>query len=69
MQKNKIESVFTVEDFRESKTYEITVSGSGQNVIRHVKNSVSRYSKIVLDGFNINDRFVPLSLKTHNVIK
>lgn len=54
----KINSIFTVTTLHDGKNYEIEVSGSGQETVNHLRSKFPRFSK-----------FVPTSLKTHNVIR
>lgn len=58
-----VESVFTVTDFKENKRFELVVTGAGQEVMKLVRKSCSRFSKIVLEGFNLNGNFVALNFR------
>lgn len=62
-------SVFTVTDLATKRKQEVVVSGVGQEPIKYLRKQYPFFTKFVLDGFEINDKFVPISLKTHNVIR
>lgn len=59
----QIESVFTVTILKTGKQEEIIISGYGQKAVNLVRKEYPRFTKIVLDGFNINGNFVPLYIK------
>lgn len=61
---NEINSVFTVTEYRTGRQTEYIVEGYGQPAVKTLKKSIIKLSKIVLDGFEINGKFVPLDTKS-----
>lgn len=64
--KNEIVSVFIITDRRTGKMEQVTVNGDGQKPIAFLRKEYPRYTKFVLDGFEINGNFIPLDLRTYN---
>jgi len=63
MEKNEIVSIFTVTEFKTGKQMEEAIIGDGQSAIRYLRKQYPRHTKFVLDGFEINGKFVPLYIK------
>jgi len=61
--KNEITSVYTVTDYKTGKQEEEFILGDGQAAAKAVMAKYPRFTKFVLDGFEINGKFVPLRLK------
>lgn len=62
----EIVSVFTVTDFKTGKEYTEFIEDAGQQGIRHLRSLYPRYSKFVLEGFELDGDFVRLDLRTYN---
>lgn len=62
----EIVSVFTVTEFKTGKQYEEFIMGDGQDAANEVAKSYSRYTKIVLEGFEIDGEFKPLYIKARS---
>jgi hypothetical protein len=61
----EINSVFTVTEFPKGKMpmrSEVIVRGAGQETIRHLRSQLHKFSRIVLDGFEVDGNFIPLKL-------
>lgn len=63
MIKKEIVSIFTVTDFKTGKVVEEAIIGDGQNAIRYLRKQYPRFTKFVLDGFEIDGVFYPLKIK------
>ena len=63
MEKREIISIFTVTVFKTGKQMEEAIIGDGQTAIRYLRKQYPRYTKFVLDGFEIDGAFYPLKLK------
>ena len=64
--KHEIVSIFTVTDFKTGKQIEEAIIGDlfdTQLAINTVRSFYPRHTKFVLDGFEINGKFVPLWFK------
>lgn len=66
----EVVSIFTVTDYKTGKQVEEAIIGElfdGQAAIKSVRKLYPRHTKFVLDGFEINGKFVPLYIKNrHN---
>lgn len=60
----EVASVFTVTSFKTGKSVEEVVFGSGQEPIKYLRTQYPRHTKFVLEGFEFDDKFVPLYIKT-----
>ena len=62
MAKKEIVSIFTVTELKTGKQIEEAIIGCGQEAIRYLRKQYPRFTKFVLDGFEIDGVFYPLSL-------
>lgn len=65
MKKQEVSSVFTVTTFVKGsnpKKEEVTVSGYGQSAIAFLRKQYPKFTKFVLEGFEINGNFISLNL-------
>jgi hypothetical protein len=60
---NTINSVFVCTEIRTQKRERFIMSGSGQETAIALRKSVTRLTRIVLEGFEINGNFVPLDIR------
>ncbi len=60
----EVASVFSVTSFKTGETKEEVIFGSGQDPIRYLRKQYPRHTKFVLEGFEFDDEFVPLYIKT-----
>lgn len=65
----EITSIFTVTDFLDNKDYEEEMYGYGPEVIKYLRSSYPKFSKFVLEGFEIDGKFHKLDLRTYNYIR
>lgn len=63
MSKNEIVSVYEVTDYKTGKRELVHVNGDGQAVIRFLRKEYPRFTKFVLDGFEIDGNFVHLKTR------
>jgi hypothetical protein len=61
-------SVYTVTE-RNGNQYNEFPAGYGQESIKELRKEYPRYTKFVLEGFEINGTFKPVDLTTYNRIK
>ena len=61
---NKVTSIFTVIDYKTGAEVQEEVTGAGEGAIRFLRRKFPRFTKYVLEGFNINGVFKPLSIYT-----
>lgn len=66
--KSQITSVFIVTPYKTNKQEEVIVDATGQEAILFLRKKYPRFTKFVLDGFEINGNFTPLDLRTYNRI-
>lgn len=59
----EVASIFTVTDYKTGQQYEESVEGEGQDAIKWLRKQYPRHTKFVLDGFEIDGKFVPLEIK------
>lgn len=62
----EIISNFTVTDFKTGKQYQEAIEGFGQEAIKFLRKEYPKFTKFVLDGFEINGTFRKLDLRTFN---
>lgn len=62
----EISSIYIVTDYKTGKQYEEEVEGFGQEAIRFLRTEYPRFSKFVLEGFEVNGKRKILNLKTQN---
>lgn len=65
MKKQEVSSVFTVTTFVKGsnpKKEEVTVSDYGQSGIAFLRKQYPKFTKFVLEGFEINGNFISLNL-------
>jgi polysaccharide pyruvyl transferase WcaK-like protein len=65
----KSTTIFTVTDFNTNEVFEEAIEGDVNEAIEFLRKEYPRYSKIVLRGFEIDDKFIPLDLETDNLSK
>jgi len=53
----EIVSVFTVTDFRSGKQYTEFIKGAGQESVKYLRKQYPRFTKFVLEGFEIDGQF------------
>lgn len=63
MTKKEIVSIFTVTELKTGKQIEEAIIGCGQEAIRYLRKQYPKFTKFVLDGFEIDGQFFPLQLK------
>ena len=63
MAKKEIVSIFTVTELKTGKQIEEAIIGCGQDAIRYLRKQYPKFTKFVLDGFEIDGQFFPLQLK------
>lgn len=63
MKKKEIVSVFEVTDLRTKKIWREFIDGEGQPPIRWLRGKYPKYTKFVLEGFEIDGTFVQLKLR------
>lgn len=65
----EIVSIFAVTDYKTGKSYREFKEGFGQDIVKSLRGEYPRFSKIVLEGFEIDSAFKPLDLRTYNYIR
>lgn len=60
--KNEIVSIYTVTELATGNQYEHAMNGDGQKAISNLRKQYPRFTKFVLEGHEINGKFVPLNL-------
>jgi len=63
MANKEIVSIFTVTELKTGKQIEEAIIGCGQEAIRYLRKQYPKFTKFVLDGFEIDGQFFPLQLK------
>lgn len=63
MAKKEIVSIFTVTELKTGKQIEEAIIGCGQEAIRYLRKQYPKFTKFVLDGFEVDGQFFPLQLK------
>lgn len=66
MKKPEVNSIFVVTLPVTGKQEEITVSGYGQSAINFLRKKYPRFTKFLLEGFEINGYLYPMDLKYYN---
>lgn len=66
MSKAQINSIFVITLPKTGKQEEVIVSGSGQAAINFLRKKYPRFTKFVLDGFEIDGYLHPIDLKIYN---
>lgn len=61
----KIITIFTVTD-RDGKEKEEVVDGYGQEPVKIMMKKYPRFTKFVLEGFEIEGNFIEVDLRTYN---
>jgi len=64
--KYEIVSIFSVTEYKTGRQFEEAINGDGQDAIREVRKMYPRYSKFVLEGFEINGMFAPIHFGYYN---
>lgn len=62
----EIISNFTVTDFKTGKQFHEAIEGSGQEAIEFLRKEYPKFTKFVLNGFEIEGKFKKLDLRTFN---
>lgn len=65
----EVVSLFEVTNFKTGEQFEEEIIGAGQEAIKFLREDYPKYSKFVLRGFSINDKFQPINLRTFNKVK
>lgn len=63
MNKYQIVSVYEVTDYKTGKRERVFIEGDGQPTIQHLRKKYPRFTKFVLEGFEIDDNFFTLKLR------
>lgn len=63
MKKYEIVSIYSVTEMATGEQFEESIIGEGQKAINYLRKKYPRFTKFVLDGFEINGQFFPLNLK------
>lgn len=63
MKNYEIVSVYTVTEMATGKQYEEAPMGDGQKAINSLRKDYPKFTKFVLEGFEINGKYFPLNLK------
>lgn len=63
MAKTQIISVYEVTDFKTGKRERVFMEGEGENAARFIRKEYPRFTKFVLEGFEIDGTFVALKLR------
>ncbi len=63
MKQYEIVSIYHVTEMATGETYEESPFGEGQKPINLLRKKYPKFTKFVLDGFEINGKFFPLNLK------
>ena len=63
MENKEIVSVYEVTDFKTGKVWREYPSGYGQKTINFLRKEYPRFTKFVLEGFEIDGTFVALKLR------
>lgn len=61
--KNNIVSVYEVTDYKTGHMQRVFVSGDGQECINFIRSQYPYFTKFVLEGFEINGKFVEIKTK------
>lgn len=59
-------TIFTVTDHNTNEVFEEAIEGDVNEAIEFLRREYPRYSKIVLKGFEIDEKFIPVDLETDN---
>lgn len=62
----EIVSVFTVTNFKTGEQFEEPIHGSGQEAIKWLRTQYPRHTKYVLEGFEVDGKFMPLYIKNRH---
>jgi hypothetical protein len=62
-------TIFDVTDSETNQLFEEAIEGDVNEAIDFLRKDYPRYSKIVIRGFEINDKFIPINLETDNVAR
>lgn len=65
----KTTTIFTVTDYNTNEVFEEAIEGDVNEAIDFLRNEYPKFSKIVLRGFEVDDKFFPLDLETDNLAK
>lgn len=61
--KHEIVSIYTVTEMATGEQYEESPIGDGQKAITQLRKKYPRFTKFVLEGFEINGKFTPLQVR------
>ena len=62
----EIVSIFTVTNYKTGKQIEEAIHGDGQEAISYLRTQYPKHTKFVLEGFEVNGKFLPLYIKNRN---
>lgn len=68
-EKAKQTTIFTVTDFQTNEVFEEAIEGTADEAVAFLRKEYPKYSKFVLQGFEINDKFIPVNLQTDNITR
>ncbi len=66
MKKPEVNSIYIITLPFTGKTDEMRVTGSGQNSINFLRKKYPKFTKFVLEGFEIDGYLYPIDLKYNN---
>lgn len=61
----KVTSIYTVIDYKTGAEVQEEVTGAGEGAIRYLRKKFPRFTKYVLEGFNIDGVFKPLGIYSY----
>jgi hypothetical protein len=62
-------TIFTVTDHETNETFEEAIEGDVNEAIDFLRKEYPKYSKIVIKGFELDEKFLPIDLETDNVAR
>jgi hypothetical protein len=66
MEFKKQTTIFTVTDHETNETFEEAIEGDINEAVDFLRKEYPRYSRIVIKGFEIEEKFFPIDLETDN---
>ncbi len=63
MERTKVVSVYEVTDYKTGKMERVFIEGEGQEGANFIRSQYPRFTKFVLEGFEINGTFVGVKTK------
>lgn len=62
-------TIFAVTDYETNETFEEAIEGDVNEAIDFLRKEYPKYSKIVIKGFELDEKFLPIDLETDNVAR